>query len=72
MITFQRPSIEQRKFEAFVADHKSGKHKGQRLGQAFYNEFALHKVSDQTQLKGLYEADGTVAVALINQMFSFN
>lgn len=65
-------SIEKAKFEQFTADYKKGKYKGQRLGQAFYNEFSLHKVADQVALGNLYELDGTKAVAFINKLFTFS
>lgn len=41
----------------------------QRLGQAFYNYFQLHKLNDQRFLSGLYEADGRIAQALIARLF---
>ncbi|HGN2667548.1 TPA: hypothetical protein ACKR04_002853 [Pseudomonas aeruginosa] len=41
----------------------------QRLGQAFYNHFNLHKLADQTSLQGLYEADGEKASRLIMRLF---
>lgn len=37
----------------------------QRLGQAFYNHFNLHKITNQASLRGLYEADGEKASRLI-------
>lgn len=43
---------------------------GQRLGQAFYNHFNLHKMSSSKALNDLYEADGDKAKALIVQYFN--
>lgn len=49
-------------WEAFA----EGKYGSQRIGQAFYNHFDLHKVvSDKTGLDKLYEMDGAVARAWI-------
>ncbi|CAI8850808.1 hypothetical protein EMIT0324P_11883 [Pseudomonas chlororaphis] len=43
--------------------------KEQRLGQAFYNHFRLHHLSDQTALYNLYEADGEKALVAISRLF---
>ena len=49
-------------WEAFTG----GKYQGQRIGQAFYNAFDLHKVvSDKAGLDKLYEMDDEVAAAWI-------
>ena len=67
-----KPSIEQRKFDEFMRDFKNGKFGTQRLGQAFFNCFDLHKVDDQTSLHNLYAKDGEHALNCIKQVFSFN
>ena len=67
-----KPSIEQRKFDNFMADFKLSKFGTQRLGQAFYNEFKLHKISDQASLRNLYAKDGEHAVNLIKEIFTFS
>lgn len=67
-----KPSIEQRKFDNFMSDFKKGKFGTQRLGQAFHNEFNLHKIDDQASLQNLYAKDGEHAVNLIKQIFTFN
>ncbi|WP_256657647.1 hypothetical protein [Pseudomonas sp. ACM7] len=41
----------------------------QRLGQAFYNYFRLHRLTDQASLFGLYEADGEKALVTISRLF---
>ncbi len=66
------PHIEQRKFDEFMRKFKAGKFGTQRLGQAFYNEFNLHRIDDQESLHNLYAKDGEHAVSLIKQIFIFN
>lgn len=61
----------------FIGNKKYGKkltgpYHGQRLGQAFYNHFKLHRLVNQTQLKGLYELDGDAAMKVIKEVFKFN
>lgn len=70
-IKLVKTSIEQRKFDNFMADFKKGKFGTQRLGQAFYNFLDLHKVSDQASLCNLYAKDGEHALNLIKQLFTF-
>lgn len=67
-----KPSIEQRKFDEFMRKFKDGKFGTQRLGQAFFNYFDLHKVDDQTSLQNLYAKDGEHAVNSIKEIFTFN
>ncbi len=67
-----KPSIEQRKFDNFMANFKKGKFGTQRLGQAFYNEMNLHKIDDQTSLRNLYAKDGEHAINSIKEIFTFN
>lgn len=66
------PHIEQRKFDSFMRKFKAGKFGTQRLGQAFYNEFDLHRIDDQDSLNNLYAKDGEHALNCIKQVFSFN
>lgn len=61
--------IERARHDEFQALWERGQFGGQRLGQAFYNHFHLHKLSDQSVLQGLYEADGEKAGALIARVF---
>jgi hypothetical protein len=56
----------------FQKAFKAGAFSGQRYGQAFYHHFNLHKLADQTQLKGLYEKDGEAAIGTISEVFRFN
>lgn len=65
-------TIEQRSFQDFMRRWEAGAYRDQRLGQAFYNEYNLHRLSDQDSLRGLYEADGDVASVLIRQIFTFS
>lgn len=67
-----KPSIEQRKFDEFMRKFKEGKFGSQRLGQAFYNEFNLHKIDDQASLNNLYAKDADHAVNSIKEIFTFN
>lgn len=55
-------SLVQKFWEAWEA----GTYTGQRVGQAFYNHFNLHKVtSDKPALDRVYELDGQPARAWI-------
>lgn len=61
--------IERAVFDKFIGHWEQGLFEGQRLGQAFYNHFRLHRVSDQSLLMGLYEADGKKARNEIRRIF---
>lgn len=65
-------SLELRAYNQFLKQYNEGCFPGQRIGQAFYNEFKLHKMHRQGDLKGLYEKDGSEAINLINQIFILN
>jgi len=60
--------IERAAYEEFVRLWSQGSFE-QRLGQAFYNHFNLHKLADQASLRSLYEADGKKALRLILILF---
>ncbi|MBK5512528.1 hypothetical protein [Pseudomonas sp. TH15] len=60
--------IDSAAYEHFLSLWELGKFEGQRLGQAFYNHFRLHRLSDQTPLQGLYEADGKKALKVIGEV----
>jgi hypothetical protein len=65
-------TLEARKFnELLLQMNEDGKFDGQRVGQAFYNHFNLHKLSDQSQLQNLYERDGQTAWDIIYNLFDF-
>ena len=64
--------IERAAYEEFVRLWSQGSFEHQRLGQAFYNYFNLHKLTDQAGLHGLYEADGDKASRLILRLFHFH
>lgn len=72
MKTFERPSIEQKKYDAFLKKFQAGDFGTQRLGQAFYNEFNLHRISDQESLCNLYAKDGQHAKNLIKSLFDLH
>ncbi|MCV4282202.1 hypothetical protein OH713_05365 [Pseudomonas capsici] len=61
--------IERAAYEDFIRLWVKGSFEHQRLGQAFYNHFNLHKLTDQASLHGLYEADGEKASSLILNIF---
>ncbi|WP_372438175.1 hypothetical protein ACCM60_13595 [Pseudomonas chlororaphis subsp. aureofaciens] len=57
--------IESAVYDEFLDLWDQGIFKEQRLGQAFYNHFRLHHLSDQTALYNLYEAEGEGEKALV-------
>ncbi|CRM11438.1 hypothetical protein [Pseudomonas sp. 31 R 17] len=61
--------IERAAYEEFARLWSLGSFEQQRLGQAFYNHFKLHKLTDQAALRSLYEADGEKASGLILRLF---
>ncbi len=63
--------IEKFEFDRFMAMFKDNKFPHQRLGQAFYNHFNLHRLSDQTRLNNIYAKDRDHAVRCINEIFEF-
>jgi hypothetical protein len=65
-------SLEKRAFDTFMRRYKDGKYGSQRLGQAFYNEFSLHKMKDQEGLHNLWEKDGEHALASIKNIFNIS
>lgn len=69
-MAIDKPSIEKREYERFLQAYKAGDMGKQRLGQAFYNHFSLHKLSNQTQLNNLYAKDGEHAMRSIQEIFS--
>lgn len=60
--------IERAAYDEFLTLWGRGEFEEQRLGQAFYNYFHLHKLTDQAVLHGLYEVDGKKAMALISRV----
>ena len=63
--------IEQFEYDRFMKMWRGGKYRGQRLGQAFYNHFNLHKLSNQERLNNLYAKDGDHAIGCIKNVFEF-
>lgn len=67
-----KPTIEQKAYADFCKRFEAGEFGSQRFGQAFYNEFDLHKLADQTQLHNLWAKDGDHAKKSIANIFTFN
>lgn len=65
-------SIEQKEFDIFCLKLSQGEFKHQRVGQAFYNHFKLHKLADQDVLQNLYELDGERALNTIKSICTFH
>lgn len=63
--------VEKFEYERFMKMFNKGKFGGQRLGQAFYNHFNLHRLSDQNRLNNLYAKDGDHAIGCIKGIFEF-
>ncbi|MGE7958677.1 hypothetical protein ACQKQA_19175 [Pseudomonas sp. NPDC089530] len=61
--------IESAVYDEFLGLWSQGKFEKQRLGQAFYNHFRLHQLTNQAYLQGLYEADGEKALLAITRLF---
>ncbi|MBC8995369.1 hypothetical protein IAI51_02365 [Pseudomonas sp. N40(2020)] len=64
--------IERAAFDEFIGHWEQGLFEGQRLGQAFYNHFRLHRLSDQSLLMELHAADGKKAREQIRRIFHLN
>lgn len=64
--------LEEKAFKDFMQKFKKGKFGTQRLGQAFYNHFKLHRLVDQQQLHNIRAKDGDYAVRSIRSIFHFN
>ncbi len=65
-----RSTIEPAAFANFMTSFRAGSFEGQRLGQAFFHHFALHKMHDASQrLDRLYEMDGDDALSMIHSLF---
>ena len=67
----EKLSIEDRAFKDFMEKFKKGKYGTQRLGQAFYDEFKLHRLANQEQLQNIYTKDGEHARRSICTIFEF-
>ncbi len=65
--------LERDAYDRFVKEWYDGGFMGLRFGQAFYNYFFLHKLSDQTGLDKLYnEVDTDKSMVLILDKFTFH
>lgn len=66
-------SLELNKFIEFKKYYYNGPHRHQRLGQAFYDFFELHKSTDLKDIADkIYELDGFNAIAAVHSHFEFN
>ncbi len=70
--TISYPAVEEAEYRRFLRFFESGEFGNQRLGQAFYNHFNLHKVRDQDSLGNLYELDDDAAKAKIRELFDLH
>lgn len=65
--------LERDAYDRFVKEWYDGGFKGLRFGQAFYNYFFLHKLSDQTGLDKLYNGvDTDKSMVIILDKFTFH
>lgn len=64
--------LEKRAYQEFLKLWRADKFRGQRLGQAFYNHFRLHRLANQEQLRNLFNLDGDAAHKVIGEVFRFN
>lgn len=63
--------IEEAEYQKFQDQFYNGDFGSQRFGQAFYNYFELHKLTDQDQFIGIYEErDSVKAKELILRLFN--
>jgi hypothetical protein len=65
-------TIERNAYDRFLAKLYLGVYPKQRVGQAFYNEFNLHRMRDQEMLGNLYEKDGDEALNQIKNLVVFS
>lgn len=65
-------TIEKRGFETFMHKFKKGKFGTQRLGQAFYNHYNLHRLTNQEMLNNIYAKDGDHALRSIEGLCEFH
>lgn len=65
-------TIEKLKFDDFLKNFKKGSFGTQRLGQAFYDQFKLDRMTDQSALNNIYAKDGDHAIKCIHQIVEFS
>lgn len=71
-MSFKHLTIEKREFERFQNKFKKGKFGTQRLGQAFYNHFNLHRLTNQEALNNVHSKDGETALRTIQGLCEFH
>lgn len=64
--------LERYNFDRFLARFWRGEFAGQRLGQAFFNHYNLHKMRPTPFLDRIYEKDGGEALDMIKQNVEFS
>lgn len=67
--TSGRLSIEKAAYAVFCEKFDNGEFGTQRFGQAFFDTFKLHRLSDQSQVEKIYVRDRQEAKALIEGLF---
>lgn len=65
-----KPTIEKHAVDMFFRQYERGEYPSQRIGQAFYNHFNLHKLSDQNTIGKLWQSDGIEARNMISELFT--
>lgn len=67
--TAGRLTIEKASYAIFCEKFDKGEFGTQRLGQAFYDYYKLHRLSDQSQVEKIYVRDHKEAKDLIDGLF---
>ena len=63
--------IEKRRFDQFIKRYRKGKYGTKTLGQAFYDEFDLHKLS-KSKLHWVLHVDDDTCMKLLLQGVEFD
>jgi len=71
-VTFKALQLDSSMFDEFVRQFWEG-HLGKvRFGQAFYNYYNLHLLSNQAPFSKVYELEGDAALSEIHRLVDFN
>lgn len=71
-MSFKALQIEKHAFDNFMMKFKKGKFGTQRLGQAFYDHFNLHRLTNQEALCNVWAKDGEHTQRCIQMICDFN
>ena len=71
-MSYKLLQIELHGFEEFIRGFWENKVPGYRLGQAFFNHYNLHILSNKEAFNKLYELDGDKALREIQRLVDFN